>query len=522
MNYTPVQLPVAKTTNKLTTFAPKGENLLDLPEFTSLDFATRIENLLPVAGAKLEKSKGYTDYLTNGTTQISNSVKYNGVTYYGQDDKFYKNDGTTNTLIHTMTATGVFSIVRFGEYILVTNNSEKVGRYDISGTSYAAITLAPICKRLFIFNKRLACGGISTDLSEVICSEEFVGSNPPFEFPAASSPALTTDQFDFSFANAGEVNDFGQLGSQLITVYKQGESGIRADVIDTSGLGVRLNIITDFQRTSLGGIRALSTKFGLFYTSSAGVLQMLSGGATNQPYSEQNNVISNLFDDPFINTLDFDNSSLYLDEKRHLLYISCAQNSSFNNFVLIYNLDTKQWTRRTGWYISSFYNDGLTVYGSSSIEGKIYKLFDGNSDGDLDIKITFEQEFTEGQVISLSMLEEIYAGGKLSAGQVINIELDIWDKAGILKPNYKTLTWGLSSASPSGLGIGTGGGGTLPIGSGGIASSSTIASWFHKQVKIFEYSRLVVRVTEESGLPLELNWLSLITKEKGVNRKYTY
>jgi hypothetical protein len=591
MNYIPSELPVGTTASKQTTFAKKGENLLDLSQFLGTDYAKRIENLLPIADGRLEKCQGYTDYRTQGTAPITNSIIFNGNDYFGTGDKLYVN----STLVKTMAGSGTFSLVRFGDYIMVTNGTEKVGRvtstlaFDgqtvnytvglkvtggtsgatgiilemtdagatgtltlgevtpnpttgslfidnenltdsgtgngvVNGTltfTYTTISLAPICERLFIYNKRLVCGAISTDKTKVICSEEFTGTFPVFTFPAAATPALTTDQFNYSFSNGGDVKDFAVLGSQLITLYARGEAGIRADVLDYSGVGVRLNIITDFQRQGLGGLRALSTKYGVFYTNDAGVYQMTSGGNTNQPYSEQQVVITKLFDDAFIDTLDFSNSTLYLDEKRNLLYIACAESSSFNNLVLVYNIDTKAFTRRTGWYISSFYNDGLTVYGSSSIEGKIYKLFDGNTDGDQDIAIIFEQEFTQGNIAGLQMLQEVYAGGSLADDQTVTIEFDIYNKAGTLISNYKTLDWSLSAISGSGLGIGTGGIGSTPIGGGG-AYSLTTQSLFHKMLKIHEWSRLVVRLTEESGLPLELNWLSLVTVDKGVNKKYTY
>ena len=583
MNYLPVQLPVAKPTNKLTTFAQKGENLLDLSQFTGSDYAQRIENLLPIANARLEKSQGYTEFLTKGTLPITDLVRYNGNTYYGQDTKLYVNDSS----IKTMTGTGVFSIVLFGDYIYATNGTEKVGRVssvlafdaqtanfvlgekitggtsgatgiileqtdagvtgtltlgqvtgtfandevitsasgsaDVNGVltfTYTTITNAPICKKLFIYNKRLVCGAISTDKSKVICSEEFVGTFPPFVFPAAASPALVTDQFNYSFSNGGDVNDFAVLGSQLITFYDKGEAGIRADVLDYSGVGVRLNIVTDFQRTGFGGMSAISTKYGVFYSNATGVYQMTSGGSTNQPYSEQQVQISSLFDDRIIENIDFSNSALFLDEKRNLLLISCAESSSFNNLVLVYNIDTKAWTRRTSWYISSFYYDDY-IYAGSSFEGKIYKLFDGQQDGANDISITFEQELTQAEVMGLKQLKEVYAGGKLSQGQIVTISFDIYDKAGILVLDYKNITWSPNATSFShATGIGTAKFGSA-IGSGDSSSVSTVNSWLHKMLKIYEYSRIVLRITEESGLPMELSWLSVKTEDKGVNKKYT-
>ena len=78
MNYQPVSLQVGKTTSKMTTFAEKGENLLDLAQFTDKPYAQRIENLLPIASARLEKSQGYTDHREQGTAPITDVVIYNG------------------------------------------------------------------------------------------------------------------------------------------------------------------------------------------------------------------------------------------------------------------------------------------------------------------------------------------------------------------------------------------------------------------------------------------------------------
>lgn len=591
MTYTALTLTPQTKQSKNTTLAAKGENLLSLSEFTNTEFGLIIENIIIKAEGRMEKSRGLSAQIDNGTTAITDALFTNGLHYYGTDDEVFVNDGTTDTLVHTMTATGVFSFAKFGDYVFVTNGTEKIGRIsktldydaqtanftvgtivtggtsgataiiledsdsgaagtltlgqivgtfadgelitdsvtgsaDVDGTlgfTFTTITDAPICNKVFIYDQRLIAYNIQGFPSKVQWSEKFTGTNPPFtNFTTIAAPPLTTDPGETSFFNAGTVKTLTTLGAQLVALYEDGESGIRIEVIDVDGSGLRQNVLVDFQREGLGGDASIDTNIGVFYVNESGVFQMVSGGSTAQPFSKQEVKISSLFSEEFTDTLDFTEADLFYDEKNKLLLITCRKDgASFNNFLLIYNTELKAFSRRTGWYISNFYKVGNDIFGTSSITGKIFKLFDGNSDDGIDIACRIRQELTQGEIINMSQLQEVYAKGKLAPDQTVTISFDIFDSEGIFFPDFKSLTWVLSGSSIQNLGVGKAAVGKSPVGGGGIPGSSTFESFFHERLRIYKYSRLILNITEESELPLELNWISLITKPLGRNTTYT-
>jgi hypothetical protein len=647
--------PLTAKSAKLTTLADKGENLLSLSEFLGQEFAFKIQNLLPLADARLEKVGGFTNFISNGSSALGRAEKLGDYVVYSQGKNIYVNDGTSDTLVTTFVNADVTTLVNFGWYWFACTGKDKIRRISITlnydnvvtafqvgetitgATSGATATIlektgsvltlsniegafqdnetidgdrggealvdgtitpisteiinSPKAKVLFVFGSRMYSGNLEGAESEVRSAQEYTGSNPPFDdwyltinyntetspftvgekltggtsgatatiatvedngtsgtlglmnikgdFQSGETitdtaggsatsasvvtddPLLVTDPFQFTYAAAGAVNDIISLGAQVVILYESGEAGIRTETINIDTFGARLKLIKDFERQGLGGLKALSTKFGIFYANTNGIFQMVSGGNTAQPFSKSENKISALFSKEFTASLDFSDAALFHDETRNLLYIACKEDAQFNNIVLVYNTETNAFTRIVGLYVNDFFTDNTDIFATSSIEGKVYKLFDGNDFGGTSIKVQYIQELTQGEVINLNRLREVYAKGKLHPDSVVTISFDIYDKNGILNSDFKSLTWTLTGGSINNLGIGQQGIGSGIAGVSGKAPQK-FESWFHRRLQIYEYSRIILKIEEESSLPLELNWVSLITEAMGRNKNYTY
>lgn len=520
MSYKNVALQAGVQNSKTSSLSPKGENLLDLPEFQDLGFALTISNLLILAQGRLAKTGGTTLEVSDGTDPITTHFKVGDKFYYQTGAKIKVDDGGVQTLIKTFATTAKVSWAKFGNYLFLGNGDERVGYITLTTDVFANVTdvTAPKADKLFVFGERLFANDVD-EPSKVEWAQQFTGSNPPFQtWSGAASPPLTTDPGFIDFGSAGTVRDITTLNGRIAVVYTNGDTSFGIESINVDGSGIRQNVVVDSEKIGLGGFRTLSTTFGVFVLNEAGIFLIRNFGSTDVVGTREEGKISKLFSKEFTEQLDFSDGDMVLDEVNNLLVVTAKDRASFNNLTLVYNVDLKAFSRIPDWNISRFSKDSDGFYGSDSITGKIYKLFQGTSNNGDAVKMSFKQELTDGDVLSLNELQEVYTKGILSPDQTITISFTRYDKLGIER-DTKSVEWSLSEAQASAAGIGQ-----APIGQGGIGSvttNNTIESFFHKRVHVHEYQRLVMEITEESELAAELNYASIITRPKGRNRTYT-
>lgn len=515
-----IQLQAEQKQNKLSTFGQKGENLLDLPEFVGEDYAISVKNLLILAQGRLAKTGGTETVVGDGTTAIKKGIKIGDKYYYQSGTDLKVDNGGVQTTIKTFATDNKCAFAKFGNYLFVCNGDERIGYVTLSTNAWTLVSdaSAPKSDILFIFGTRIYGNDVDNP-SKVISAEQYVSGVPFQNWTVASTPALTTDPFSIDFGNAGEVHDISALNGSPCALYSEGDTSFAVGSIDIDTVGVRLNVTVQSEKLGIGGFRALSTSKGLFVLNRAGVFMISNFGATNQSFTRQEQKISRLFSKTFTEQIDFSNGDMLIDEVNNLLIITCADRATFNNLVLVYNIELGAFSRITEWTLGDLFVLDNVFYGTDSTTGKIYQLFTGTSNDGDSVKAEFSQELTSGDVLTRKELLEFYIKGKLSPEQEVTISFTRYDKLGELK-DTKTETWNLSDVEANAFGIGQ-----APIGLGDIGSTigsyNTIESFLHKRIRVHDYQRLVVTVTEESELPLELNYFALVTRNKGRNRIYS-
>lgn len=515
MTFNQPQLQAQKFGNKTSTLGSKGENLLSNKQFVSGDFAQLVSNFEPLAEARMVKTKGSVTEFENSTIPFSAAVKVGTEWYYALGADIIKYDGGGNTVLNTSPATGDFAMEAYGQWIYFCNGSQTLAYIDTSDDSDVVIATAPKCDRMFIIGDRLYTNDVDVDGK---VASPATGTAIPFTtWATAEIPALVTDYYETNYLAAGTVRAFGVIGRQINTFYSTGESGVTPTTINVDTLGLRLDTQVDYQRQSVGGNAAVSTPQGIYLVKDSGIFLRITGGLTDQPTSKQEVNISPLYPEEFWLTLDLTESDIHYDETGQRILVSCKSDSDFHNLTLIYDIEEKTWARKP-WNVSKFIPIEKKIYGLSSIEGKLLELFEGYSDDGLPIKCEFEQELTQGDILNLNTIREVYANGILAPEQVITICFDIYDRDGNFVSCAKTITWNAKTFGSTNEGINN-----TTI-NGAINGSGVpvyqINDWLHKKVRLFRYSRLILRISEESSSPLEMNWISLITKPKGRNKLY--
>jgi hypothetical protein len=396
------------------------------------------------------------------------------------------------------------------------------GSATVNGTlifTFTSVADAPKASVLFNFGNRIYAGNIEGNSSKIQWSRADNGSNPPFtDWTASATPPESGDASSLTFRNAGVFKSFASLGQQLVAFFDKGKAGFRIDTIDVSGVGLSQYTITDFQTIDFGGERgAIYTPKGIFYVNEAGIWQMISGGSTNQPFSEQSGNISRILGEDFIDSINFTDASIVFDAKRNIVMVSCRQNSDFNNLVIWYNIETKNFGTFKGWNIKRFFKVDTVIYASSSIETKVYKLFDGSDDDGVNIDTFLKQEVKFGALDDLIELVTTKIKGFFSSGSNIQVSFDIYDSDGILTEDYKTYT--LISA---GLQANAEGFNEFSFGDGfggGVDSLNNIETRGAKRTRIREFTRLIMKIRSTDSFPHKFTWIALEGKIKGYNKR---
>jgi len=264
--------------------------------------------------------------------------------------------------------------------------------------------------------------------------------------PAGSGVNLTE--------SGGKVNSIVSHRNLTVVFYDDATKAFKLDVIDDATAGLKQFQVTQHQEFNFGGYNSISTPMGIFYTNENGVYQMEFSGE-----DKLESEISNILGEDQIENYNFENSTLLWDGKERI-YVQLGENSTTNNFCLVYNVKLKIWTEITGWNIQELckvsFNNVNKIYGISSSGCKIYEVFSGYQDDgtDIDGKILYKQE-DGGDPVMLKDVKSIWMQGKLSASSVIRVDINSWDEDNSVTESAKTYWWAGSDANlePYGFGV---------------------------------------------------------------------
>lgn len=510
------------------------------------------DNILFAYANKLEAFNRSTGIYTTINTFSSNSNIYNGVKYgdyffiTNNTDKIgkvtfilnYDNQTANFTEGNTITGAtsgataiiledadaGTSGVLTLGsvngvflDNEIITDETTGSATVDgVIGFAYTTITDAPICRNLFTQNGRLFALGLKNDPTAVAYSAKDIGTNPPFENWTVGTDA--DDPGELSNRNAGQINSAFGLGDNVIILADNGKWGFFIDTIDSGGTLVKIDRPV-FDRQDFGSARAAqTTPKGSFYANKAGLWNLISVGQPNIPYSDQEQETDLLLGNKFFDNLNLENSDLIYDAKRKLILLTCAQDSSVNNFILVYNTEFQSFTFFTGWNINRFLQIGDDLYGASSVTNQIFKLFDSNADNGSDIWTVFTQELSVGSLNTIKELQKFWIHGFLSISSNISVSFDIYNRNGILIKDKLIGIWKTSSSdsSQSGWGVSSWGRNSW----GGDSNNQGLVESFNGWApSINNFQRLRVTLRENSTLPHQISWFSMVTKEKSLIRR---
>ena len=169
--------------------------------------------------------------------------------------------------------------------------------------------------------------------------------------------------------------------------------------------------------------------------------------------------------------------------------------------------------------MNSIHLDGANIYGGSSLDTKLYKLFTGSNDAGSPIVTEYQQILNVNNFENIGDLLEVYAAGELTFGFDQTISFDIIDEVGnTTTPPNNSVTFGADSVSPSLAGIGTAGIGFTGMG-GTVFSDSTSFTRKWKPLKIYGFSALFLKITGSDSRPNQINWISVNTVQRRSQRK---
>jgi hypothetical protein len=569
-----IQLQPTQVQNITTTGAKKGVNLRDNPQMINVDFAQVIENYQALADGRLIKTKGLRLHRNLGSEVVNLYEKWDDwLLVYSQGTTLYildERDDTTYTVKDDFAESRIKG-VRYGEYFFTGSNdtqltrvekrinySNLVGTINVgdsvidadtnqriaevleTGSGYvvvkdfsttspasassleigsatcdldsyeyfpASISNAPEVEAINLIATRLYVGSGNT----VYFSEVDAGSNPPFDTWSTSTSADGSGSI--SFKRAGRVKSIEPLGQYIVVFQEKGKFAFEHRTIDSNGTLKRVDI-SNVNRLDDGGSTAtVSTPQGIFYLNEAGLWQLITLGVKNTPFTEQDIELSQLLGAEYFDKVNLSSDpSIFYDAASQTVFLSLANDSTVNNELLAYRTEFKSFTTITNWSIQTFYIDGRDFYGTSSVDGKVYKLFTSHDNDGIGIRSIYKQEIQTGDLTTRKDLIGVAIGANISEDSNITVSFDIHDEDGQLIENVVRLeideTYKLSNLE-----------GYYELGYGGAwggksESSKLIPVLLDSNAQYRNYTRLILKIEDFSKAQHEINYVRLIWREK--------
>ncbi len=522
MPYVPIKAPVTRNMRRYSSISPvKGVNNRVFSALLSPQDALVVQNYIPDAEGKLDMRKGRSDLFSIvGVNGFDFYIRFTSDTFifaYGTTVAAYnENTGVITNIKTDFSANDGFVGVRYGEYFFVVNGVEKMWRIDAALT-ITEVASSPVMKKIFVVANRLA-GVLASDPTQLRYSEVDTGSNPPFTTWSNSTTA--TDGGQVGYRNAGEIHDVLYLGNVFICLCDYGKWGF---TIDQSDVGGSVNKIDQdvFSNQDLGGFKGIVTEKGIYYVNEGAIMNLISVGQPNIPYSKQENNIAYVLGKSFFENADFSEADLAYDDTNEILMIAYrTAGTSVNNKFLIFNTNTGAFASFTNWPIKSLYVDfDGAIYGTSSVSNTVYRLFDGYDDGGQEISTMYYQEMTGiGDFNTAKDLIKFMAQTSLSTSSLVTFSFDIWDYYNVFQANVHSYCMSLQNQPEQADGYGE-----ISYGSGGYGGNPdendmTIGSYDTYKPMIRNFQRIFLRVTSSGVVPHTINMFMAEVKEKGYIR----
>jgi len=519
--YRPLEIKQAPRKGYKTSFTPrKGMNREDLTQLMNLDYAINIVNYIPESYG-LEKRKGIKKIFErtgdDGITLLKEFTS--GVFIFGYSTKIEAYDTLTDTFTTIKSDFSVnngFSGCRYGEFFFVCNGVEKIWRID-NTLAISEIAASPICNGVVALGARLYAFNLSADSTAVQYSDIDPGTGDPFDTWTVGT--LATDGGLVNYRNAGTVRSVLQLGQYTVCFSDDGYFSFFLNTIDSAGTLTKTEVIQDYVQDFGGARGAISTKHGIFYVNEAGLWQMVSVGVQDQPASRQQMLTSELLGSGYFNNVDFTNVDLAYDEAQKFIMITCAKDSARNNLVIGYKMDSsKAFFQFRNWNINRFCKAGNILYGASSVNNKVWQLFEGYTDDGLSIGTEYYQEIPMDSLFSKNKLLGVYAGGFLSPNTTLKIRFDIYDVTGKPIANKTVYEWTAQRDDSEYTGWGTASWGTSSYG-GDYDTTGLVESFDGGRPRISNFQRLRIKVTGGDKLKHIVNWISTEIQSKSPIRR---
>lgn len=399
-----------------------------------------------------------------------------------------------------------------GEQITVGTEQCTVSSYEIHA---ASISNAPSPTCMNLIGSRLYIGSKSRLwFSDV----DIAGENPPYDsWKLASS--VPDEGSTMSFEKAGYIRAILPFSNFFIVYQDNGKFGARHQTTDSNGTLKRIDI-PQFERVDTGGSRAaLSTSYGHFYFSESGLWNLRNILQDNTPFPEQDVKLSQLLGPEYFKDIDIKNSRPHMmyDSATNTIYITFAKGSQINNKILAYNIDKKSFTELEGWPINKFYSKGNEFYGLSSINGRVYKLFDGYTLDGLKMTSKYRQEIQIGGLNTIKDILGITVQSKLSYNSKPNILIKNYNQHGVL--SEKVVRFEISQKSHekeikgyNELGFGEGFGCTFETLGESVDKTD-------QNMRIRNVHRMILEIQETGDQPFEINHITIEAIEKPQQRK---
>lgn len=520
--YQPIrQSGFAKPTSATTLLAPKGENLLQIPQVLSPANALIMNNYLCAAEGQLVKRKGLERIFevagNNAVTMLQQFTSDIWIFGYSTVVSAYTVSTDTVTVIkNNFVTSDPFTGVKYGDYFYVANAGEKIG-YITTGLVYTVIATAPKSHEIAVIGSRLYA--VDSDDDSVRYSEVDDGTNPPFIAGGSWTVGTAADApGQVFFRNGGTPRSILAVGPYVLVLGDTGKFAFQTVLQDVGGTLTKSDEFI-MSRVDFGGARgAITCAAGTFYVNEGGLWLMTALGQQNIPYSDQESQVSVLLGNKYFDNITLSNCDITYDAVNKNVLITCAQNSATNNFVIVYNVINKAFSRITGWNINRWMNIDQTIYGASSSFTRVYECFSGWDDDGATIGTEFLQELKMGDLETRQMLQGIYIQGFLSSSSVINVRFDIYDVTGRYVSDKLKLQWtaqqnynsidGYSSAQYSGSVYG-----------GDVDYANLIESFDGFRPFIRNWQRLQIHITSSDRLAHVINWVKLISRVKAQIRR---
>ena len=413
--------------------------------------------------------------------------------------------GATGTLM-LGNITGIFQT---GEIITdsVTGSAKANG---VLTYVYAEVTAAPVAKYIGITttgtsaDARLFVGNLADDTSAFQSSDIDDGSNPPFDTWTIGT--VPSDGFKRFSKQYGQLKTIGSLGSQVVIGYERGRVAFRISQLGDAT--PRLNLINDWENMQEGMLEnAIETSIGLVFATNSGFKSLVAAGQTNIPYSEQVLELSSNIDSTYWENVDFTNLQIIEDVRQNLIYFSFRKDSDRNNITFAYNTDTKSLVEYT-LNIDGLAKKDDTIYGASSLDGKLYEMFTGSDDDSDPIPTDYVQEIATGSLVSKYDLDYFLTQALLTEGSVHLLKLSTFDLEGDFDEDVAIHS--MTGVVPLELmrGYSTAGYGVSGYGIGVAGANVGTKVYQNQDVGLKEFYRVIVRFTSNDRLPAAINFFS--------------